>query len=700
MKLFSALLALGLFVFSINAAELDPTFGTNGKVTIDVGLPAQIDEIEVLDDGSILAAGHTFSTTSTYGELFLVRLTANGERMTSFGINGVSFLTTFEEVQSVDFVGVKDNGKFVAAGTFLENGEQKSFLSQFLPDGSRDIGFNGSGLLSDLDIRQSVTKIVGDGIVFAGRAGNSVTRDITPVAVRIDDHGNIDSSFGSKGVFSPQLEPMIGDFRGSRFSDIELGPSGALFFAIFQVSTVGDADLNIRRHVFLKTNQNGQLDGSWGESGFVYRPRSNGSTRPSDIAVTSESGIWFTDCLPTSVIRETCRGISRTIPNGNLINGTLSSLEILGINGLEYDALAVELEEELVLLNDRYRTVRRYLKGPDETTWSFRGYNSIISGGGNSNSFVGFARYRLDPFYSRPHLDFDLDGKSDIGIWKPDAFSNTGRTDMILSASQEVARTAGDFPAFVEDFTTRGQGLFDLDRRPVDDFSFGRFSNHQSSTSIGFYVQRPLTATSSFWSWGIPNDIPAIGDFNGDGIVDLSVFRNGEWWIRGSQTIGARNVQWGLPGDIPVVADYDGDFIDDIAIFRPSNSQWWVRRSSDGGTYALQFGLPGDKPVPADYDGDGAEDVAVYRPSEGVWYLWQSTEGFAAIRFGLPDDDLVPADYDGDGKVDIAVFREGVWYILQSQDGLRIVNWGEAGDRPLTNQYAARLIGEQQSLKQ
>ena len=106
-----------------------------------------------------------FSTTSTYGELFLVRLTANGERISSFGINGVSFLTSFEEVQSVDFVGVKDNGKFVAAGTFLENGENTKFVAQFLANGTRDNGFSDDGIVTNTVVG-GATEIVGDSVVL------------------------------------------------------------------------------------------------------------------------------------------------------------------------------------------------------------------------------------------------------------------------------------------------------------------------------------------------------------------------------------------------------------------------------------------------------------------------------------------------------------------------------------------------------
>ncbi|MEO6239423.1 MAG: hypothetical protein ABIQ52_20700, partial [Vicinamibacterales bacterium] len=37
-----------------------------------------------------------------------------------------------------------------------------------------------------------------------------------------------------------------------------------------------------------------------------------------------------------------------------------------------------------------------------------------------------------------------------------------------------------------------------------------------------------------------------------------------------------------LPGDIPVPGDYDGNGVTDIAVFRPSAGQWFVR---NGGTF-------------------------------------------------------------------------------------------------------------------
>jgi hypothetical protein len=215
-------------------------------------------------------------------------------------------------------------------------------------------------------------------------------------------------------------------------------------------------------------------------------------------------------------------------------------------------------------------------------------------------------------------------------------------------------------------------------------------------TDIGVYrngtwfVLRSSDGGVRATEWGgLPQDKPVPGDYDGDGKVDHAVYRDGTWFVIRSSDGGVRATDWGgLPQDIPLPADFDGDGKTDIAVYR--DGIWFIIRSSDGAQISVGWGgVSADVPVPADYDGDGKADIAVYR--DGTWFILRSSDGGVRATGwgGVLADVPVPADYDGDGKADIAVYRDGIWFIIRSSDGTQVsVGWGGLPqDKPVPADY-------------
>jgi hypothetical protein len=210
-----------------------------------------------------------------------------------------------------------------------------------------------------------------------------------------------------------------------------------------------------------------------------------------------------------------------------------------------------------------------------------------------------------------------------------------------------------------------------------------------------WYVIQSGTNTVMLDQLGQSGDRLVPGDYDGDRRTDLAIFKpsTGDWYIKHSSTQAVWvQTNWGnIADDREVPADYDGDGRMDIAIFRPSEGNWYIIQSSNGNGALKNWGGSGDVPAPGDYDGDGKADTAVFRPTEGNWYIRNSSNGATSVQgWGSSGDRLVPADYDGDGKTDIAVWRptEGNWYIRHSSDNTtRVRGWGAATDKPVPADY-------------
>ncbi|MDR2704528.1 MAG: hypothetical protein LBC02_02000 [Planctomycetaceae bacterium] len=199
--------------------------------------------------------------------------------------------------------------------------------------------------------------------------------------------------------------------------------------------------------------------------------------------------------------------------------------------------------------------------------------------------------------------DWDGDGKVDIGI-----FGQQWAGDAAIIA---------DEPGLPSDLNTT------ITTRPKNMPPKSDVTKNNSHVRAMKHSQKGgvrLDVIDHVFQYGTEGDQAFSGDFSGDGVTKIGIYRNGKWFIDyngngqwDSEDIYIDNADYHLgAAGIPVVGDFSGDGIDKIGLF--IDGVWHLDTTGDFKfDTKIEFGEAGDYPVVGDFDGDGIAQLAVYR---------------------------------------------------------------------------------------
>jgi uncharacterized delta-60 repeat protein len=182
---------------------LDTGFGSGGKVATSIGFYATINQITLQANGKIVAAG---VADNGGGTLFaLARYNTDGSVDTGFGPNSDGTVTTDVGVPAeIHSVAIQSNGYIVVAGKADDStdGITKFALARYDTSGTLDSSFGNAGIvLTQIQYQAEANSVViqSDGKIIAGGfTFGDLSTDF--VLARYNTDGSLDTSFGNGGI--------------------------------------------------------------------------------------------------------------------------------------------------------------------------------------------------------------------------------------------------------------------------------------------------------------------------------------------------------------------------------------------------------------------------------------------------------------------------------------------------------------------
>ncbi|MEO8629983.1 MAG: VCBS repeat-containing protein [Betaproteobacteria bacterium] len=158
-------------------------------------------------------------------------------------------------------------------------------------------------------------------------------------------------------------------------------------------------------------------------------------------------------------------------------------------------------------------------------------------------------------------------------------------------------------------------------------------------------------------------ELLALGDFDGDGKVDVFHADGEKWYVSYGGTGNWERIadsQFKL--DELAIADFNGDGKADV--FRANGHNWIVSYSGTGSWQPINTSkTPLSELAFADFNGDGKADV--FRADGHKWYVsYGGTASWRPINTSTTRlNELAFADFDGDGKADVFRADGHKWYV-------------------------------------
>ena len=264
----------------VGPGDLDPTFGTAGIVTTNVGGNGRALAVAIQSDGKVVTAGYIAATSYCFA---VVRYNASGSLDTSFDGDG-KLITAFATDGVGHDVAIQSDGKIVVAGYTYSGSSNDFAVVRYNTDGSLDTSFGAGGkAITDFgsvgDHGYSVALQSDGKIVVAGGTGG-----YSFALARYNTDGSLDTSFDGDG----RVTTAIGS--SSVGYGVAIGPDG-------KIVVVGESGTGNYGFAVARYNSDGSLDTSFDGDGRVTtavgspsRGRSVAIQSDGKIVVAGESG--------------------------------------------------------------------------------------------------------------------------------------------------------------------------------------------------------------------------------------------------------------------------------------------------------------------------------------------------------------------------------------------------------------------------